>query len=137
MITLIYFLVTAIACATSLAMLADTFFSESERSLIIGVIKRSVRIFRDRQLTKDEREDLRVALRYVGRIVLLVLLFASSGVILIDPLSVPQPRGLDVIVRTCLVGLVAMQVPCPWITWVTTNNPLRFMRRKDDRRAHS
>lgn len=114
-------LAAAVAMLTGLAMLSDTHLSRGTRQHARAFLWQAARAVArgDRHLV--DRSELAAIVRFSLRTSALVLIVASSGVTVLLPLGAGlQASPYEVLLRCGLAAFMAMQVPCPWIRWITS-----------------
>lgn len=106
-----------VALITGLALLKDALVDRAAVRDMWSTLRHAVRGLRARRL--PDLEQLRLAVRFGIRAVLLVLIVASAGVCVVFP-EFTTWHGM--LLRTVLALHMAAQVPCPWLRWITIGN---------------
>lgn len=108
-----------VALLTGATMLKDTYLTSAERSHLRGIIGRAFAAARAGGTRAIDRAELRIAIRFVLRAGVLILIVASSGVAALECILGREPGTYDALLRCGLAAFMAMQAPCPWIRWIT------------------
>jgi hypothetical protein len=122
-ITFLGWLAALVALLTGLAMLSDTYVSRGSRANARATLVAALAALRRGDLASVDRAELAAIVRFGLRSCALVLIVASSGVAVFLPLGPGlQASPYEVLLRCGLAAFMAMQVPCPWIRWITTGH---------------
>ncbi|MGH8076840.1 MAG: hypothetical protein ACREPE_05880 [Lysobacter sp.] len=126
-------LAALVALVTAVAMLKDTPWSAADRSALLAVLRRAANAFWCGGITAVDRAEFSVAVRFLLRIVVLILIVGSSGVCLL------LGRPLDTyeaLLRCQLAVFMAMQAPCPWWRYIVFGPRARGINERGDRHVH-
>lgn len=125
MIVFIGWLAALVSLLTGMAMLSDTYLSRGAREQLRATLRHALRTLRYRRHDPDARAELAMAVRFLLRVVTLVLIVASSGVTVFLPLGPGLTASpYEALLRCGLAAFMAMQAPCPWIRWIIVgHNP--------------
>lgn len=128
MITWLDLLAAMVAMLTGLAMLKDTCLTHADRAVLRAIVQRAVHAARRNGLGAVDRAELSVAMRFVLRAGVLILIVASSGVSALETMMGAATGLYDALLKFGLAVFMAMQAPCPWLRWITLGD-----RRQDAR----
>lgn len=107
------------AMATALAMLNDTPLSAEQRAHWLSRLRIARIAYHHGGWAAVDRAELRRLVRFLLRLLLLVLIVASSGVCVLFPFGSGAPSSAyEVALRCALVAFMAMQAPCPWWRYI-------------------
>lgn len=125
------------ALLTAFAMLNDTHLSAEQRAHWRFRLRIALIAFRWGGWDSVDRADLSQIVRYFLRLLLLILIVASSGVCVLFPFGSSAPSSVyDLALRCALVGLMAMQAPCPWWRYIVFGVVCTSPRTNGDRHVH-
>lgn len=117
--TLLAWLASLVALLTGLAMLKDTYLGQTQRAEFRAILGRAWTALRLAGPMAVNRPELRRAVRFALRALILVLIVASSGVCVFLPAAGGHGIGAyDVALRCALAAFLAMQAPCPWWRYI-------------------
>lgn len=120
MISLLGLLAALVALLTGFAMLHDTHITRddlAELRAILGRIRQALRVY---GLAGLDLRELQAPTRGALRILVLIAIVASSGIAALEAALLHRALDpIEVLLRVALAAHLAMQAPCPWITWIT------------------
>ncbi|MDO5609487.1 MAG: hypothetical protein Q4G62_01665 [Pseudomonadota bacterium] len=122
MIMLIGWLAAVVAFVTALSMIGDTYINKHDRRDIRAVLSCAARHLRAGQPVPVEiRRELRSLLSYSLRSATLIVIVASSFVVVLVPVTPAQltASNYEVLMRVALAAFLALQSPCPWWRYVS------------------
>lgn len=131
MTTFIGWLAALVSLITGIAMLSDMYLSANKRQFLLQALRTAAR-----QLCMlswpggQTREDLRQALRFAIRAIVLIMIVACSAVCVGLPVISHglSASGYEVGLRVALAAYLAIQSPCPWYRYIVFGRPAKGAR---------
>lgn len=139
MMILLGWLAALAAMVTSLAMLSDTPLSAEQRAHWRFRLRMMQIAYQHGGPAAVDVAELSRLVRFFLRLLLLVVIVASSGVCVLFPFGAGAPASAyDVALRCALVAFMAMQAPCPWWRYIVfgVRCPASRAGKAGDRHVH-